>query len=172
MEYLEFTTKSATPTLNSATRYRFDNNKCYQILPKNKHSVIKWYHQGDYHMIFRIAYFDTDDMTPPKSKQEFLYGLANMHTMYYLDTEHVFACAIELREEGDDVQCVGIPFAEDEGNEEWVIAETDCVGVFKINGDVLEQQYASYHDACRAGLTLWKHGNLNQVEYVFENQNI
>ena len=98
---------------------------------------------------FWIAFFDTDDMTQPKSKQEFLYALANKHSMYYLDTEHIYACNIELREEGDDVRCIGIPFAEGEDNKEWVIAETDCAGVFKINRDMLELQYESYCLQCQ-----------------------
>lgn len=152
MAHPGFTIKDATLTTFDATKYEFNSNICYHILLKDKFSVVKWYQCGDYHMFFSLASYPSDEMSPPKTQEEFGYGLVNQHTMYYFQTEHMYVFELALVEQDGIIACIG---KNDE--DEWTISETEgCLGVYRLEGNTLNLIYDNYADAFQNGLVKWK----------------
>ncbi|MDD5211922.1 MAG: hypothetical protein PHV62_05865 [Sulfuricurvum sp.] len=159
MSYPGFTIKNATFTVYDATKYHFNNNIGNQIAFKNRYSVLMWYQCEGYHMFFSLASYPSDDMSPPKTHDEFMAA----ETMYFFETEHVAVSKLVLMEKGEKIICQGIP--SDSTDEAWRLLEVDdCVGIYRLDGDVLHHVYDTYQEAFHSGLIEWEPRYLGILE--------
>lgn len=168
MSHFRITIKNATLTLDSATKYRFDNNICYHILLKKRFSILMWYQCSDYNMFLLLKSYDSDDTTPPPSDQEFRRGLALMDTMYWFHTPHVEISELKLIEKNNEIIRLAMPFEEDvlEGAGPWELAKKeDCLGIYYLRDETMSVAYENYVEAFQKGLTVWKPKGLVKLEW-------
>lgn len=161
MSHPGFTIKNATLTTNDATKYHFNNNICNQIAFKNRYSVLMWYQCEEYHMFFSLASYPSDNMSPPKTHEEFMAA----ETMYFFETEHVAVSKLVLTEQGEKIICQGLMIHD----HVWRLSEVDdCVGIYQLDGNILHHVYDTYQEAFHAGLIEWEPKYLGILEKVDE----
>lgn len=168
MSISEITIKNATFTIDSATKYRFYNNICYHILLRKRFSVLMWYQCGDYNMFLLLESYDSDDTTPPATDQEFRRGLALMDTMYWFNTPHVEISELKLIEKNNEIIRLARPLEEDvlEGAGPWeLLAKEDCLGIYRLQDDMMYLAHQNHTEAFKNGLTVWKPMGLVKLEW-------
>lgn len=168
MSHFRITINNATFTIDGATKYQFDNNICYHILLKKRFSILMWYQCGDYNMFLLLKSYDSDDMSPPATDQEFRRGLALMDTMYWFQTPHVEISELKLIEKNNEIIRLAMPFEEDilEGAGPWELpSKEDCLGVYHLRDDTMFLTYQNHMEAFEKGLTVWKPKGLVKLEW-------
>lgn len=169
MPISEITIKNATFTIDSATKYRFDNNICNHILLRKRFSVLMWYQCGEHHMFLLLACYDTDDTNAPKTREEFLRGMAEMDTMYWFQSEHADIKELKLISRDNEIVRLAVPLDEDVENEgltPWVINnDDDCLGIYRLEGDTLHLVYNNHTEAFQNDLKIWESISFVKLEW-------
>lgn len=153
MEHPVFTIINDTLIFKNATRYQFNNNICNHIFVDNAFSVVIYYQHEDYYMFFLLASYNNDKITSPSTEQAFLQGLSRMDEMFYFDTEHVHVQELSIcRNHG--LKCVATPI--DSEMNEWEMLEVNkCLGIYRMENDILKFIYNGIDEAFENGLKQW-----------------
>lgn len=140
MSYLGFTIKDATLTTKSATKYKFNNNMCYQIESGKTYLVLSWYQHGDYHIFFALGSYAVEDMD---------------NLMYWFGSEHMHVDQFSLIAKEDHIVCIGQTDLEHQ--RPWQMTEVEnCLGVYKLENGVFYKVCESYQEAYEQNLKIWK----------------
>lgn len=113
-------------------------------------------------MFFLLASYNNDKITSPSSEKDFLQGLSRIDEMYYFETEHVYVKNLSLCEH-NGIKCIATSI-DDEMNK-WEMQEVDkCLGIYRMENDILKLQYNSINEVFENGLRYWKPMYLGVLE--------
>lgn len=106
-------------------------------------------------MFFVLASYASDDISPPKTHEEFVRGQMEMDTMYWFTTEHLYVNSLTLIKKDDEIECLATHYEEQDN--QWILTEIDyCLGIYRLDGDVLYHVYDTYQEAFHYSLIEWK----------------
>lgn len=169
MSISEFTIKNATFTIDNATKYRFDNNICYHILLRKRFSVLMWYQCGNHHMFILLSSYETDDINPPQTEEEFSRGILEMDTMYWFTSPHLDISELQFIKKKNEIMRLAIPYEEDVIEVRaapWELpTREDCLGIYHLQDDTMSLVYQNHTEAFENGLKVWKPMGLVVLEW-------
>lgn len=169
MSISKITIENATFTIDSATKYQFDNNICYHILLRKRFSVLMWYQCEEHHMFILLSSYDSDNMDPPATREEFSRGMAEKDTMYWFSSPHLDISELQLIERKNEIIRLAIPYEEDviemrAAPWELPIRE-DCLGIYHLQNDTMYLVHKNHGEAFESGLKVWKPMGLVVLEW-------
>lgn len=169
MSISKFTIKNATFTIDSATKYRFDNNICYHILLRKRFSVLMWYQCEEHHMFILLSSYDSDNMDPPATREEFSRGMAEKDTMYWFSSPHLDIFELQFVKKKKEIIRLAIPYEEDVIEVRaapWELpTREDCLGIYHLQNDTMYLVHKNHVEAFESGIKVWKPMGLVVLEW-------